>query len=134
MDRRDTVRRSCRYDTRVIARHEATLLFAQQKSARCGFNSARASVVLSVLISPYFLCFAKESKQRKATQKPLPAARVPKSSNRQSGAQTNSLRSNRFALFIRLTTACLGNVTCVEVNGKTKAQTKTKKEQKIHQD
>ena len=38
----------------------------------------------------FFLCFAKERRQRKATQKPLPAARVPKSNDHQSGAQTNS--------------------------------------------
>ena len=38
----------------------------------------------------FFLCFAKERRQRKATQKSLPATRIPKSSNHQSGAQTNS--------------------------------------------
>ena len=38
----------------------------------------------------HFSCFAKKSKQKKATQKPLPATRVPKSNDHQSGAQTNS--------------------------------------------
>jgi len=38
----------------------------------------------------HFSCFAKKSKQKKVTQKPLPAARVPKANDHQSGAQTNS--------------------------------------------
>ena len=49
-------------------------------------------------------------KAKKGDRKTVPASRVPKAGDDQSGTQTNSLRSNMFAPFIRLTTADLGNV------------------------
>jgi len=66
------------------------MLFALRTTVVAGGGPAAA----------YFLCFAKESKQRKATaiRRPfgVPVGDVPKS-----GRETNSLRSDKFPFFFR---------------------------------
>ena len=56
----------------------------------------------------HFLCFAKESKQRKATASSQPPSGVPGVVEHKSGRETNSLRSDKFPFFIRFALAATG--------------------------
>jgi len=56
----------------------------------------------------HFSCFAKKSKQKKATASSQPPSGVPGVVEHKSGRETNSLRSDKFPFFIRFALAATG--------------------------